>query len=244
MKKRLLNRFTPFVKLSRGRQRDLYVSLRWKIKRDTDIYGGKFTSHLVLNEPDRPMLYNQWFSCCFLGSDGITIWNAMIVTAADEFLEEVGTLASDRVISLLTKEQIGKEYGLHWEPPFYKNGQKYYRMVEREEQKYDCFGGLTRRAYKEKIEHEIIKTAPPVIYESFSIDRNYRYGTGLRAIVLADEINGDVIETTIERFRQAGEKSWQCQHPVSRDTLPVETKNALLSKVKYQSSLLGLAHRN
>jgi hypothetical protein len=78
MKKRLLHRFMPFVELPPRQRRDLYVSLRWRISRKASIYGGKFTSDLVLDEPDRPKLYKQWFDFYFLGSDGITIWNAFI----------------------------------------------------------------------------------------------------------------------------------------------------------------------
>lgn len=74
------NRFTPFVALSRHRQRDAFVRLRRRIVRDTPIYGRLFTSPLVLDEPGRPDIYRQWFDVLFLGLDGRSIWNATITT--------------------------------------------------------------------------------------------------------------------------------------------------------------------
>lgn len=130
MKRSLLYHFTPFSELPRRRRRDQYVSLRWKIKGDISFYGGKFTSDVVLDEPGRPRLYNQWIDCLFLGNDGMTIWNATIITATQEFWDETSSLAWERTSSFLTEEQQEQEYGLKWEEPF-ENGQKYFRMAER-----------------------------------------------------------------------------------------------------------------
>jgi hypothetical protein len=106
---RRLYRFTPFAKLPHRRRRDLYVSLRWKITCDASTYGGKFTSRLMLDEPGRPKLYKQSFDVYFLGLDGITIWNAVICTATDEFWNRTGELASERAFSLLSEEQQNHE---------------------------------------------------------------------------------------------------------------------------------------
>jgi hypothetical protein len=244
MKKRLLHRFTPFVELSRRQRRDLYVRLRSKIERKASIYGEKFTSDLVLDEPGRPRLYKQWFDFYFLGSDGITIWNTFIRTAADEFWSQASSLASVRVMSLLSDEQKEQEYKKpRWEGPFMEDGEKYYLMAEREEQAYACFGGLTSTEYKQKCEREIIENEPPAIYESFKIDRSYEYGIGLKAVVLADEINRDVIEMTIERFRQMGETDWQSEHPVPREALPVETQDTALSKIDRSTGVYNVIER-
>lgn len=242
MRKRALFRFTPFAELPRRQRRDRYVSLRWKIMRDTSTYGGKFTSRLVLNEPGRPKLYNQWFDFYFLGSDGITIWNATLSTATAEFWNETRSLAFERAISLLTEDEREQECELKFEPCI-SNGQRCYRMVEREPHVYDCFGGLTLPEYKKKSEQEIIANEPPSIYESFEVDSGYQYGTGLIGIVNAEEINRDVIETTIDRFRQIGETNWQSPAPVPREALPFETEESALSKVAYPSVLLGIAQR-
>jgi hypothetical protein len=74
MKKRRPFNFTPFAELPRRQRRNLYVSLRWTIKQDADKYGGKFTTHLMLDEPGGPKLYKQSFDdVLFLGNDGLTI---------------------------------------------------------------------------------------------------------------------------------------------------------------------------
>jgi len=68
----------PFYALANHKKRDHVIELKNNIKRDTQLFGGMFTSHLGLDEPDRPDLYDQWFSCLFLGRDRHTIWNASI----------------------------------------------------------------------------------------------------------------------------------------------------------------------
>jgi hypothetical protein len=229
--------FTPFSQLSQRRRRDLYVSLRWKIARDDSRYGGKFTSLALLDEPGRPQAYNQWFSLYFLGNDRYTFWKATIYTAAAEFWEKNHSLAQHRTWSLLTDAQQEEEL-----PKFeahFIDGKKYY-TVRKLERRYDCFGGLTRDEYIGKTELEIIENEPPAIYESFEVDPSYQYGIGLKAVVQADEINREVIEATIERFRRVGEKNWQSPHPVSRDLLPFETQIVALSKIEYPSVLLGI----
>jgi hypothetical protein len=225
-------RFTPFAELPRRKRRDMYVSLRWKIMQDAGKYGGKFTSPLMLDEPGRPRLYKQSFDVHFLGTDGITIWNAAIFTATWEFWSKASHLASERAFSLLPQEQLKLE-GLRFEGPFMEGGEKYYRMVERPQPVYDCFGGLTLREYEEQCKLKIIEDEPPVIHESFEIDPRYECGIGLRAVVQADEVNREVIEKTIDRFRELGEANWRSEQPVPREVLPFGTQEMALSKVKY-----------
>src|SRR4051794_30470575 len=110
MKKRSPFNFTPFAELPRRQRRNLYVSLRWTIKQEADKYGGKFTTHLILDEPGRPSLYKQWFDdVFFLGADEVTIWNATICTATYEFWNKTSSLASKRAFSLLSEEQQKQE---------------------------------------------------------------------------------------------------------------------------------------
>jgi hypothetical protein len=235
MRKREYFNFIPFAELPRRRRRDLYVSLRWKITQQGSKYGGKFTTGLSLDEPGRPKLYNQSFQVYFPGTDGVTIWNAVIFTATHEFWSRMGSMASERAFSLLSEEQQ-KQEGLELEGPFRRaDGEKYYMVAERPEPAYDCFGGLTLREYKEKTKLEIIENEPPAIYESFELDLAYEYGIGLRTIVQADEINREVIYSIIDRFRQVGETDWQSEQPVPREVLPFETRETALSKVKYSS---------
>src|SRR5690606_18460982 len=79
----------PYWTLSRRTRRDNYIRLRQKIRNDTSVYGGRFTSHQIINEPGRLPLYNQWADILFLGSDGLTIWNTEIITAARAFWDRV-----------------------------------------------------------------------------------------------------------------------------------------------------------
>ena len=233
MKKPRLHNFTPFSKLPRSKQRDLYVSLRWRIKREANTFGGMFTSDCMLDEPGRPKLYNQWFDFYFLGNDGFTIWNTMVFSATYEFWNKTNTIASEHALSLLSEEQRRRECRLEWEGPFLRDGEKYYIMAERPMHTYDCFGGLTLREYKRKYELEIIENAPPSVYESFKVDHSYQYGIGLQAVVQAEEINREVIEATIDKFHQVGEQDWKNEQPVPREALPFETQEIALSKVKY-----------
>jgi hypothetical protein len=187
----------------------------------------------MLDEPGRPPLYKQWFDdVLFLGTDGITIWNAAIVTATWEFWSKASRLVSDHAFSLLSQDQL-KQEGLQLEGPFYDNNGKYYKMAERPAPVYDCFGGLTLREYEEQCKLKIIEDEPPVIHESFEIDPRYEYGIGLRAVVQADEVNREVSEKTIDRFRELGEVNWRSEQPVPREALPFETQEMALSKVDF-----------
>lgn len=100
------NRFTPFAALSRHRQRDAFVKLRWKIRRDTPTYGGLFTSDLVLDEPGRLDAYRQWFDVLFLGLDGRSIWNATIITGGLTLWERIQELASEQTRLRLTEANL------------------------------------------------------------------------------------------------------------------------------------------
>lgn len=76
-----VKRRPPFVTLPRHKRSHEVIRLKGKMRRDADEYGGRFTSRLVLNEPGRPDLYNQWFDFYFPGTDRFMIWNASFVTA-------------------------------------------------------------------------------------------------------------------------------------------------------------------
>ena len=78
----------PFVTLPRHKRSHEVIRLKGKMRRDATEYGGRFTSRLVLNEPGRPDLYNQWFDFYFPGTDRFTIWNASFVTARKAFWDK------------------------------------------------------------------------------------------------------------------------------------------------------------
>lgn len=57
----------PFISRPRHKRSDELIRLKGRMKRDADVHGGMFTSHLVLDEPDQPDLYSQWFDFYFPG---------------------------------------------------------------------------------------------------------------------------------------------------------------------------------
>ncbi|WP_323032382.1 hypothetical protein [Paracoccus sp. (in: a-proteobacteria)] len=177
------NRFTPFAALSRHRQRDAFVKLRWKILRDTPTYGGLFTSDVVLDEPGRPDAYRQWFDVLFLGLDGRRIWNATITTGGLALWERIQDLASEQTRARLTEMELEEEARWKFAPAHYVGPQKFYRVIRPEPRRHDALDGLTIREHQERVASEILHDTPPQIHKSFRLDRSYRYGIGLEIIV-------------------------------------------------------------
>ena len=229
MIKRNHNKWIPYSRLSRRKQRDAFIRLRQKIRNEAAVYGGEFTSHHVLDEPDRPPIFNQWADFYFLGSDGLTIWNASIVTAVLEFWDTCEGIANERAWEMLTPEEQFAEAEIKFEPIWHK-GKRMYRMVPKPEIVYDKFHGLTYHDYQDKLTEEIIKNEPPTVFESFSADRSYRYGIGLNVVIHVEEINRATIEEAIHRFRTIGETDWRSAEPVPRNELPYESANKVYSR--------------
>lgn len=103
-------KFTPFSKLSRHKKRDAYIRLRKKIQQTAKDYGQNFTSNLVLNEPGRPSLFNQWFDFYFLGLDGVTIWNTVLYTANEAYWNAIGDLAFEEADRLRPETGDGFDF--------------------------------------------------------------------------------------------------------------------------------------
>ncbi len=224
---RFLQKYTPFSQWSRHKQRDEYIRLRGKIRRTKREYGESFTSHLVLNEPDRPPLYNQWFDFYFLGLDGHTIWNTVLYTANRAYWDAISDLAYKKAEQIRPNDDFNlKELFI---PVYDENGRKkHYVMAEPE--KYVEFGNKTRSQFTQNYELELIQhdTGDTVsIYEHFRIDRGYAYGIGLYAVIDVPEINAEVIEAMIAKFRSLGEKEWQNDTPVPRNHLPNDMFSAI-----------------
>lgn len=74
--------------------------------------------------------------------------------------------------------------------------------------RFEQFGGLTFHEQWRKLEAEIARNEPPVIHESFKLDRSYVYGIGLKIVLDADAINQASIEAAIDRFIELGETDW------------------------------------
>ena len=224
-------KWIPYWRLPRRKQRDSFIQLRWKIRQDTGLYGGHFTSHHVLNEPGRPALYNQWADAYFLGSDGLTIWNATIITAVREFWDVAEEMAHTRAWEMLTIEEQASEAQLHFDPIRHK-GQKMFQLREKPQQEYEKFGGLASHEYQNKLVEEIIRNEPPEIFESFTTDRSYQYGIGLNMVIHVDELNRNTIEEAIRRFREWGETDWRAAEPVPRVELPMESAKLAYRRIR------------
>lgn len=229
---RFLQKYTPFSQWSRHKQRDQYIRLRGKIRKTKNQYGENFTSYLVLNEPDRPLFYNQWFNFCFLGLDGHTIWNTVLYTANQAYWDAISELASKKAESLRPND----EFSLNdWLLPVYDTHGRKKHYVMAEQKVYAEFGNQTRSAFIDQYESELIQqdtgdTAP--IYEHFRIDKKYAYGIGLYAVIDVPEINAEVIEKMITKFREMGEKEWQSDISVPRNHLPKDTFGLIAHRIQ------------
>ena len=235
----------PFITLSRHKRSEAVVRLKGRIHRDATVYGGMFTSPLVLDEPGRPDLYNQWFDFYFPGNDRFTIWNAEIVTARKAFWDATQDLAYERVESMLTPEEQAAESDLEFEPAQVSSTGKVlsYQRVEREKTCYEKFGGLTFYGQWDKLDSEIVRAEPPAIHETFRLDPSYVYGIGLYIVLDVDVIDRAAIEQAITRFREAGEVNWQAAEPVPRERLPVVSEKEALASIEYPSVFLGIPVR-
>lgn len=221
----------PFVTLARHKRGDEVIRLKGKMRRNSAEYGGRFASHLLLNEPGRPDLYNQWFNFHFPGTDRFTIWNAEIVTARKAFWDTAHNEAFSRAWAQLEDCDLDKESRLEFEPADYSHTGKVltYRMVKREPVRYAQFDGRTLSEQADLLEAKIIRDEPPIVHESFRLDRSYAYGIGLRIVLDLQVINQAAIETAIDRFLAAGQTDWASPEPVSRDRQPRESEREALA---------------
>lgn len=235
MSYRQRKRRRPFVTLPRHKRSHEVIRLKGKIRREAGEYGGRFTSCLVLNEPGRPDLYNQWFDFYFPGTDRFTIWNASIVTARKAFWDEVHDIAHTRVAAMLTPEEREENSKMEFVPAQRSSTGKIltYKLAERKEMRFEQFDGLTFHEQWRKLESEIICNEPPAIHESFKLDRSYVYGIGLRIVLDVDVINQASIEAAIDRFLSIGETAWVSPEPVPRDRLPLESEREALASVQF-----------
>ncbi len=169
----------------------------------------------------------------------MTIWNACLVTAASAFWETAEDMAHSRAWDMLTPEEQKAETEMKFEP-VWLNGQRMYRMLESPVLTYEKFGGLTFRDYQVKITGEIIQNEPPAIFESFTLDRSYRYGIGLDIVIHAPEINKHSIEEAIRRFRAIGEQNWRAEQSVPRNELPRESMKTVFRKMEHHTGHIDL----
>jgi hypothetical protein len=231
-------KFTPFSKLSRHKRRDLYIQLRGRIQRTASEYGQNFTSNLILNEPDRPSFYNQWFDLYFLGLDGVTIWNTTLITANQAYWDAISDLAFEESYRLYPSNPSEYDIDTIFIPVYHPTTGKKLHYVMREPKKHPALNGMTRyqfvEEYSSKLIHEDMGNTAP-IFESFHSDRTYRYGNGLHAVIDAPEINLHTIETMIATFRSLGERDWKSSTPVDCSRLPEESFAVMARKYQVET---------
>lgn len=232
---------SPFVTLPRHKRGYEVVLLKRKMRREAGEYGGRFSSHLVLNEPGRPDRYNQWMDIYFPGTNRFTIWNAEIVTARRAFWDAVHHEACSRAYAKLGDAEMSREARLEVEPAGYSRTGKVvsYRLVRREPVRYAQFDGRTLSEQIELLETQITRDEPPVIHESFKIDKGYIYGVGLKIVLDVDVINQASIEVSIDRFFAVGEVEWASPDPVPRDRLPWVSEREALAVANLQPEPVG-----
>ena len=209
------------------------MRLRQKIKQTAKDYGQNFTSRLVLNEPGRPPLFNQWFDFYFLGLDGVTIWNTVLYTANQAYWSAIKDLAFEESYRICSENKDDTDLDTLFIPVYDKvTGKKLHYIMKEPEIKPEL-NNLTRFQFVEEYSSKLIRedtgdTAP--VFESFRIDTSYRYGIGLFAVVDAPEINAETIEAMIAKFRSIGERDWKSPTPVDRSRLPADTFQVLAKK--------------
>ncbi len=76
-------------------------------------------------------------------------------------------------------------------------------------------------------EAQIIRDAPPIVHESFRVDRRYESGIGLHIVIDIERIDRTGIEAAIDRFFAVGETEWQSPLPVPRDRLPTTAESVV-----------------
>jgi hypothetical protein len=224
---RALGGFIPFSSLSRHKQRDAFIKLRGRLHRTKGTYGPNFTSHLVLNEPGRQAVFNDWFHFYFLGLDGRTIWNTYLFTAGHEYWEKISALAHDEADRLNPRDDSIKWSVKDWFVPVYDSAGRKIHSVMQESKPVAALGGLTRHEFLADCAARLIKedTGSTVqVFEALEVQSNYEYGMGIRAVMDVPEINREAIETMIAKFRTMGEQSWKSKVTVPRDRLPRDTQ--------------------
>ncbi|MGH6774422.1 hypothetical protein [Brucella tritici] len=214
MARRIAKKYKPFAQLSARRQRDEYIKLRGAIRREQHYYGGLFISdHFVEDDGSA----GQWMDFCFLGLNGRTIWNATIQTANMSFYEDVENLAMERASKLSPEKESLIDW--EWREIRKPDNIKAYAVSRQEEKRLPALGNLTYYGYVEKNMAEIAVAEPPSIFERFEIVPNYQYGIGLEMIVDAERLSISIMNETIKRFQNLGEKNWIASKPVAPDRM-------------------------
>lgn len=207
--KNVIEKNRPYADLPLRKQRDEFIRLRWRILQDKAEYGGLFTSDEVMDAA----FASQCHDFLFLGSDGYTIWNASISTAAFALQEAAEARAFEQAEALLSAAE--REVEFHFETvPVWHGGVKYFQQVFHEPRHYPQFDGLTFAEFCQRQTAIILAMDPPLIHESFLTNASFRYGIGLDIIRNVPSIDPSTINAAIADFFARGESDWESPEPV------------------------------
>jgi hypothetical protein len=201
---------TPFAQLARHRRRSAVRKLQDTIRKNAAQTGSQLfhTDHLLV-DPEEPERLHAWVDVCFLGLDRFTLWNAEFITPEVALQDIAYERAFEETHAKL--EAAGEVYESnqlsHAIAPTRPGGMKTYRIEFLPEKRYPCLDGLTFSKALNALEQELLKTLP-MPGESFKINRKFRYGIGLSAVVRVETFDVAAIERTIHRFRESGERDW------------------------------------
>lgn len=232
---------TPFVDRKKSYRREETVLMKNRVRRDAELLGGLFTSHLFLDEPGRPDAFSQNYTFQFPGLDRYTFWNAFIMTAQQALWNKAHAEATDVVMRQLSREEWKSEIGFKFVPAdISPSGKVLSYTIERSpEKKYDKFDGRTMRDQIEFVERELLEKYRDSMRESFTIDKTCSHGIGLNIVIDEKVITREGIEKAITQFREMGETDWVSETPVPADHLKAKTLKDFMREEKLPGYLMG-----
>jgi hypothetical protein len=224
----------PFSDWSNNKRRDKVIYVKEKIRRGSGVHGGLYASHHLISNTGRPAFMDNFVHVEFLSRNKFTYWNCTIETASRVFWSKVEAVASAKTQELITESGYVPERLSIKE--FIKNLNSRKPKVI-----HEVLGNLSERDYKKSIIPQIILNDPPAVFESIKVDRTYESGLGLHIVIDVPSITHEVIVGVIERFLASGECEYEAEVPVPRESLPVETLDALMDKEGVPGYMLGNA---
>lgn len=203
-------KFIPFAKLSRHKRRDAVVRLNWRIRHAAHEPGLSFWTDHYLVDPEDPNRKHGWIDIYFAGLDRCTLWNAEIITTKMAWNDEIRELAFNSAHEQLSASESKLEFSLNFKrtPRRRPNASRTCEWIKPPTISYPQFEGRSFRAECDRLEAHLRATKPMEVKESFTLDRGYAYGIGLHAVVADGHIDQAVVERTIARFQEIGEKDW------------------------------------
>lgn len=213
MPKRRQHRDVPYLRQSRSRRRDRFVSLRWQIKQDPN-GAGVFTSHHMMNggvyegQPYQSGHDSQWNDFRFiskrLAREGL-VYSATVRTALMAALDAAEDYAWESERATLTPEEAAAAH-----PPmeFVPCGRGMFTLKEHTDPVFERLGGVTAWGLRARFLREAIAHLPP-IYPSCRLDHTYSTGVGAIFITQDSAVTIPSLAALVEDFWARGEVAYQ-----------------------------------